>query len=128
MLKKTWLHLHNQSIQSCTFTDTWILDNETSSDLQHVLVKNLVNFQLVPTRIHRAKLDERGIQTFKNFSNASLSSLHQDFPITEGERFLPQPFITLKLIDPAKPKPKLFIHAYIYIYIYMDNLILIKLL
>ena len=68
--KKASLHSHNQFSQSTSTPNTWILDNEISGDLQFTMIKNKVQFQLVPPHNHRANLAERAIQTFKNHLKA----------------------------------------------------------
>ena len=91
-LKQAWLHLHNKLALSTNTPYTWIIDNETSGDLQYITLKHKVQFQLVPPCNHGANLAERAIQTFKNRFKAGSSSLHPDFPIIEWDRLLPQAF------------------------------------
>jgi len=42
-----------------------ILDNEASAQLKHALLKNKIEYQLVPPHLHRRNMAERAIQTFK---------------------------------------------------------------
>ena len=62
---------------------TWILDHETSHDLQTAMTKYKTTYQFVPPHNHRAKIAERDIQNFKSIFKAELVSVHLDFPISE---------------------------------------------
>ena len=67
---------------------------------------------MIPPNKHRANLAERAIQTFKNHFKDGLSTLHLEFSIVEGDRLLPQAFLTLNLYRPSNNIP--YISAYIF--------------
>ena len=113
-ITKGWQHLHSQFITAGVAPNTWILDNETSSELQHAMGKKKIKFQLVPPHTHRANAAERAIQTFKNHFKAGIASLDPDFPISEWDRLLDQAFLTLNLLRSARSQPKLSAHAYLF--------------
>jgi hypothetical protein len=52
-----------------------ILDNEASDQLKHCLLKNMIQYQLVPPHIHCRNAAERAIQTFKAHFIAGLCSI-----------------------------------------------------
>ena len=48
-ITKAWKLLHNQFLAGGVQPSTWILDNETSSELRTAIIKKKLNYQLVPT-------------------------------------------------------------------------------
>ena len=82
-ITKAWTSLHTQFAQSGVPPHTWILDNETSHELQSAMTKYNTTYQFVPPHTHRANIAERAIQTFKTHFKAGLASVHPDFPISE---------------------------------------------
>ena len=59
------------------------MDNECAKDLKDGFYKEKVKFQLVPPHSHRANMDERVIQTFKDHFKTGLALVDPDFPIGE---------------------------------------------
>jgi hypothetical protein len=109
-----WKSLQDKLIISGAAPSTWILDNETSHELQSAMTKYKTTFQFVPPHTHRANLAERAIQTFKGHFKAGLASVHPDFPISEWDRLLDQAFITLNLLRASRVNPKLSAYAYLF--------------
>ena len=87
-ITKAWKELQEKFKNAGTAPNTWILDNETSHNLQEAMTKYTIKFQFVPPHNHRANLAERAIQTFKSHFKAGLASVHPDFPIAEWDRLL----------------------------------------
>ena len=110
-ITKAWKLLHDQFSVGGLQPSTWILDNETSSELRTAMIKKKLNYQLVPPHNHRANAAERAIQSFKNHFKAGLASLDPDFPIAEWDRLLTQAFLTLNLLRTASTNPQLSAHA-----------------
>ena len=110
-ITKAWKLLHDQFSVGGLQPSTWILDNETSSELRTAMLKKKLNYQLVPPHNHRANAAERAIQSFKNHFKAGLASLDPDFPIAEWDRLLTQAFLTLNLLRTASTNPQLSAHA-----------------
>ena len=92
----------------------YILDNEILQDLRKVFLKNKVDFQLVPPRIHRQNAAERTIRTFKNPFLAGLASCDPGFPLSEWDRLIPQAVLTINLLHPARLNLKLSAHTYFF--------------
>jgi hypothetical protein len=88
VLTKAWKEIHHKLCSAGLKPTTWILDNETSHDLQTAMTKYKTKYQLVPPHIHRANAAERAIQTFKNHFKAGLASLDPDFPMAGWDRLL----------------------------------------
>ena len=62
--------------------NTYVMDNEISSDFIAALTKN-ISYQLVPPHTHRHNLGEHDIQTFKNHFKSGLASVDPNFPLSE---------------------------------------------
>ena len=78
--------------------NTYVMDNEISSNFIAALTKNNTSYQLVPPHTHRRNLGERAIQTFKNHFKSGLASVDPNFPLSEWDRLLEQANITLNLL------------------------------
>ena len=109
-----WKELHKKFSTTGVAPSTWILDNETSSELQNAIEKSQVQYQLVPPHTHRANTAERAIQTFKNHFKSGLASLDPDFPVAEWDRLLDQAFLTLNQLRTATANPRLSAYAYLF--------------
>ena len=83
------------------------LDNEASFELQRMLTKNKVDFQLVPPHVHRRNAAERCIRTFKNHFITTIEATHPDFLLTEWDSLLPQSEMTLNMLRPSRFNPKM---------------------
>jgi hypothetical protein len=81
------------------------LDNETSSELEHMFISNNINFQYVPPGNHRANKAERAIRDMKNHLIAMLATANPDCPIYLWDEFIPQANITINLLRPYQPNP-----------------------
>jgi len=84
-----------------------IMDNEASNSLKQSLLKNNIQYQLVPPHLHRRNAAERAIQTFKSHFITSLCLTDPKFPATEWDRLLPQAVLTLNLLRQSRTNPKL---------------------
>ena len=92
-------------------TKLHILDNECSQDLKDAFQKYAVPYQRVPPKEHRANSAERAIRTFKNHFVSILSTVDSNFPISEGDRLLPQTILALNLLRSSRIHPSLLAHA-----------------
>jgi hypothetical protein len=109
-----WKAIQDKLIISGATPNTWVLDNETSHELQSAMTKYKTTFQFVPPHTHRANIAERAIQTFKSHFKAGLASVHPDFPISEWDRLLDQAFLTLNLLRASRVNPKLSAYSYLF--------------
>ena len=80
-----------------------------------------IGYQLAPPHIHRAKLAETAIKTFKSHFEAGLASLDSDFPLTEYNRLILQAVLTLNLLRSGRFNP-----TYQYILIFLAYLIIMQ--
>ena len=91
----------------------FILDNECSSDIKNIIKMYDANFQLVPPHQHRQNAAEKAIKTVKNHLLSGIATCHQNFPINEWDRILPQAELTLNLLRNSRINPKLSSLAYL---------------
>ena len=82
-----------------------VMDNEASKSLKDYLIKEKVDYQLVPPDVHRAA--ERAIRTFKNHLIAGLCSVDPTFPLHLWGRLLPHALLTLNLLRKSRLNDKL---------------------
>ena len=86
--------------------DLQILDNECSKEYQATIRNSWkVQFQLVPSDMHRQNAAERAIRKFKAHFLAILSGAAPDFPHHLWDLLLPQTKITLNLLQQATYNP-----------------------
>ena len=90
------------------------MDNEASRDLNDVLVKEHINYQLMPPHIRRANLAERTIRIFRNHFLAGLASVNPSFPLSEWNRLIQHAITSLNLLRSARANPKLSSYAYLF--------------
>ena len=83
------------------------MDNECSKELKEAIRKADINFQLVPSHIHRTNKAERAIHTYKNHLKAGLASVNPNFPVKEWDILLEQTELTLNLLRKSRINPKL---------------------
>ena len=57
------------------------LDNKASHELQRILNKNNVDFQLLPPAVHLRNAAEHCVRTFKNHFITTIEATHLDLPI-----------------------------------------------
>ena len=88
-----------------------ILDNEASTLLKDALLKNKIDYQLVPPHLHRRNMAERAIQTFKAHFISCLCTTPPDFPATEWDLLLPQSELTMNLLRNCRYNSSLSAHA-----------------
>ena len=62
----------------------YVLDNEASGDLKNGLIKNKIDYQLVPPHLHRRNAAERAICTFQNYFLAGLATVDKKFQFQNG--------------------------------------------
>jgi hypothetical protein len=90
------------------------LDNEISKELEQLLHKEGIDYQLTPTGLHRRNAAEKAIQTFKNHLIAGLSTTNPSFPINLWDKLIPQANITLNLLRPSRINPRLSAYAQVF--------------
>ena len=76
----------------------YLLDNETSANLEAFFNRNDLAWQYFPPHMHRANIAERMIRTFKNHFIATLATVDKSFPMMLWCHILPQIEITLNLM------------------------------
>ena len=97
-----WTKINNK-LKACALKpNTWILDNECSTELKNALTHENITWQLVPPHQHHTNAAERAIQTLENHLNACLATVDPDYPLQEWDRLLHQVEITLNLLRSAK--------------------------
>lgn len=95
--------------------NTYVMDNEISSDLKDALQVHQTTYQVVPPYLHRRNLAERAIQTWKNHTlRRVLASLNLNFPLSEWDRLLEKANITLNLLRASRSNPKISAYTYIF--------------
>ena len=109
-----WKHLHDKYKRAAVAPNIYILDNEFSNELRQAMMKEDIDFQLVPPHSHRNNQAERAIQTFKAHFKAGLATCDPNFPISEWDRLLDQCNITLNLLRSSRANPKLSAWAYLF--------------
>ena len=113
-LTKAWEHIHQEFERAGAAPETWVLDNEFSTEMKKAFTKHDVSYQLVPPNSHQRNLAERAIQTWKNHFKAGIALVDPNFPLSEWDRLIPQANITLNLLRTARTNPKLSAYAYLY--------------
>ena len=106
-LTVAWKIIKNRLKAAEVAPKSYIMDNECSDDLKATLSKKKLEFQLVPTRIHRANKVERVINTFKGHLKAGLDTLNSDFPIHNWDRILTPCELTLNILQVTRINLKL---------------------
>jgi hypothetical protein len=74
------------------------LDNEASQLKKSYLHDKDINFQLVPSYIHRRNASARAIKSFKDHLIAGICSTDKAFPMHLWDRLLPQAVIILNML------------------------------
>lgn len=90
------------------------LDNEISKELEHLLHKEGVNYQLTPTGMHQRNSAEKAIQIYKNHFIAGLCTTNPTFPTNLWDKLVPQANITLNLMRPSRINPQLSAYAQVF--------------
>ena len=87
--------------------DLLILDNEANAAYKRIITtKWEVDSQLAPPpHIHRRKVDERAIRTFKAHFPSILDGVADDYPRNLWDLLLPQSVLTLNLLRQATLNP-----------------------
>ena len=93
---------------------TYVLDNETSKNLELAFEDASVTFQKVAPHNHRNNPAERAIQTWKNHFKAGLATVDPNFPLNQWDRLQEQGNITLNLLRASRSNPKLSAYAFIH--------------
>ena len=91
----------------------FILDNEYSQDIKNTIKTYNATYQLVPPHQHRQNAAEIAIKTVKGHILSGIATCHQQFPITEWDRLLPQAEMTLNLLRNCRVNPNLSAWAYL---------------
>jgi hypothetical protein len=103
--------LHTRLVNAGLRTQLHQLDNKCTAALKSFLRASDINFQLVPTGLHRRNAAESAIRTFKNHFIAGMCSVDKNFPLYLWDKLLPQAKLTLKLVCGSRLNPKLSAHA-----------------
>ena len=110
-MKNAWLKIFSQFTANGYRPKLHILDNECSGDIKRSFAKNHVDFQRVPTHLHRRNAAERAIQTWKHHFIAGLASTDPSFPLNAWDYLLPQCDITSNHLRSSRRQPRLSAHA-----------------
>ena len=94
--------------------NTYVLDNETSTDIYKDFDGENVSFQLVPPYKHRNNLAERATQAYKHRLKADLTTVDPNFPLVEWDRLVNQSNITLNLLRSTRSNPSLSAHTFLF--------------
>ena len=79
------------------------MDNEVSADFKKTIVKGLgASYQLVPPNLHRRKVAERAICTFKAHFLEILAGVDPNFPKYMWDNLLVQTELTINFLRQAK--------------------------
>ena len=97
-LTNAWKSLHAKFAKAGAAPNTYVMDNEISSEFIAALEANECNYQLVPPHSHRRNLAERVIQTFKKHFKAGPVIVNPNYLISEWNRLIEQSIITLNLL------------------------------
>ena len=88
-----------------------ILDNEVSSSMRQVLLKNKIKYQLVPQSLQRQNAAEHAIQKFKAHFITCICAANPGYPEKEWDCFPPQVTLALNLLRKCHFNPKLLADA-----------------
>ena len=110
-MKNAWLKIFSQFTANGYRPKLHILDNECSGDIKRSFAKNHVDFQRVPTHLHRRNAAERAIQTWKHHFIAGLASSDPSFPLNAWDYLLPKYDLTLNHLRSSRQQPRLSAHA-----------------
>ena len=113
-ITKAWQKIHGMFTQVGTVPNTYVMDNDISSEFTTALTKNGTTYQLVPPHTYCRNLAERGIQPFKNHFKAGLISVDPNFPLSEWDHLLEQANITLNCLRSSRSNTKLFTYTYMF--------------
>ena len=113
-LVETWTKLYKDLTNNGHTTKCFIMDNECSTEMKTALNKYKLQYQLVPPEVHRRNAAERAIRTFKNHFLSCLATCHNDFPIREWDRLLPQAILTLNMLRNSRVNTKLSAYTYLF--------------
>ena len=97
-IKEAWLKINARCKYVGVQPATYVLDNETSAELEEAFTKQEVDWQYVPPNSHRTNKAERAIQTFKDHFKAGFASIHPLFPADQWDLLLPQAEMTLNML------------------------------
>ena len=91
-----------------------ILDNAAIKDYKTIIKdKWNIQYQLVPSHIHRQNAAERAIRKFKAHFLSILEGVADDSPRRHWDQLLPQAKLTLNLLRQARIKPELSAWTYL---------------
>ena len=90
------------------------LDNECSQILKDYMIKQGIDYQLVPPHVHQRNAAKRTIHMFKNHFIVGLCRVDRDFPIHLWDCQLPQALLTLNLLRGSRINPKLSTYVQIH--------------
>ena len=91
-----------------------ILDNESSKEYKTLIKEKCnINYQLVPSHIHRQNTAEIAIRTFKVHFISILAGVLDDFPLRHWDQLLPQAELTLNLLRQANIQPEISAWTYL---------------
>lgn len=83
-----WQTIHNMYTQAGVDPNTYVMDSEIPYESLVALIKNSIEYQLVPPHTHQRNLAERAIKTFKIHFKAGFASVDQNFSLSEWNRLI----------------------------------------
>jgi hypothetical protein len=90
------------------------LDNEASKELLQFIQDEDIDYQVVPSNMHRRNAAERASRTFKNHFISTLCGTDPNFPLHLWDRLLPQALLTLNLLRASRINPRLSAQAQVH--------------
>ena len=111
-IAEAWIQLQSTFQKAGVSPKTYVLDNETSSDLLEASKNKNVDYQLVPPFKYRNNQAERATQTIKVHLKATLAGADPNFPLSEWYMLLTQTNVTLNLLRSSRTNPSLCVCTY----------------
>ena len=94
-----------------TIISRFVMDNETSADVETFLDSKNLPFQYVPPNNHRANQAERAINTAKSHIISSINVTDRSFDLSHWPALFPQIEITLNWMRVSTTNPRLSAYA-----------------
>ena len=112
---EAWMELHQIFAKAGSAPETYVLHNETSSDLLEAFKTQKMQCQLATHHKCRKKQVELDIQIFKSHFKSSLPITNLNFPLSEWNSLIPQTNIKLSLLRLARDNTNILAHAWIFV-------------
>ena len=88
-IAEAWKKLNDIFKKASVPPQMFVLDNETSADLENAFKEERITYQLITPYKHRNNQAERAIQTFKSHFKSGLAGADPNFPLSEWNRLIP---------------------------------------